>query len=81
MGAGHAVITGQQRGRGEYLFEKSHLDALFEDLERSHGSSGEYDRLLKQAHLAIALSDSKRQLNDEFDPIVVELIERHRPAG
>lgn len=63
------------------MFEKSDLDALFGDLERSHGSTTDYDRLLKQAHLAIALADSKRPLNDEFDPIVVELIERHRPAG
>ena len=63
------------------MFEKSHLDALFGDLERSHGSTGDYDRLLKQTHLAIALADSKRPLNDEFDPVVVDLIERYRPAG
>ncbi|MDA1256275.1 MAG: hypothetical protein O3C10_00290 [Chloroflexi bacterium] len=61
------------------MFEKSHLDAFFADLERSHGESSDYDRLLKQAHLAVALSDAKRPLNDEFDPVVVQLIERHRP--
>ena len=62
------------------MFEKSDLDALFGDLERSHGGSAEYDRLLKQAHLAIALSDAQRPLNDEIDPVVVELVERHRPV-
>ncbi len=63
------------------MFEMSDLDALFGDLEGSHGSTSDYDRLLKQAHLAIALFDAQRPLFDQFDPIVVELIEKHRPPG
>lgn len=63
------------------MFEKSDLDALFGDLEGSHGDTANYDRLLKQAHLAVALSDARRPLDDQFDPVVVELVERHRPAG
>ena len=63
------------------MFEKSDLDALFGDLEESHGETADYDRLLKQAHLAIALSDAKRPLDDQFDQIVVELVDRHRPGG
>lgn len=69
-----------QEAGSESVFEKPHLDALFEDLERSHGSTSDYDRLLKQAHLAIALADANRSLNGEFDPVVVELIERYQPA-
>jgi hypothetical protein len=62
------------------LFEKSDLDAIFGDLEGSHGGTADYDRLLKQAHLAIALSDAGRPLDYEFDHVVVELVERYRPA-
>ncbi len=63
------------------MFDKSYLDSLFGDLEGSHGSTTDYDRLLKQAHLAIALSDAGRPLDDQFDPIVIELVEKHRPVG
>ena len=63
------------------MFGKSDLDALFGDLERSHGDSAEYDRLLKQTHLAIALSDAQRPLDDQFDALVVELVEKHKPVG
>ncbi|MFP6595375.1 MAG: hypothetical protein VB860_10455 [Dehalococcoidia bacterium] len=63
------------------MFQKSDLDELFDDLKSSHGETEDYDRLLKQAHLAIALFDARRPLDDEFDPIVVHLVERHRPGG
>ena len=63
------------------MFEKSDLDALFGDLEGSHGDSTDYDRLLKQTHLAIALSDAERPLDDQFDPVVVDLVEKHKPTG
>ncbi len=63
------------------MFQKSELDELFDDLEGSHGETEDYDRLLKQTHLAIALFDAKRPLDEQFDPIVVELVERHRPGG
>jgi len=63
------------------LFQKSDLDKLFDDLEGSHSQTDDYDRLLKQAHLAIALFDAKRPLDDQFDPIVVDLVARHQPDG
>jgi hypothetical protein len=63
------------------LFQKSDLDELFDDLKKSHGATEDYDRLLKQAHLAIALFDAKRPLDDQFDSIVVELVARHQPGG
>jgi hypothetical protein len=62
------------------LFEKSDLDSLFGDLEGSHGSTTDYDRLLKQAHLAIALSDAGRPLDGQFDTLVIDLVERHCPG-
>lgn len=62
------------------MFEKSDLDALFGDLEESHGTSADYDRLLKQTHLAVALSDAQRPLDDQFDSVVIALVEKHKPA-
>ena len=63
------------------MFQKPDLDELFDDLKKSHGATEDYDRLLKQAHLAIALFDAKRPLDDQFDSIVVELVARHQPGG
>ena len=63
------------------MFQKSDLDELFDDLKKSHGATEDYDRLLKQAHLAIALFAAKRPLDDQFDSIVVELVARHQHGG
>ena len=63
------------------MFQKSDLDELFNDLEGAHGATEDYDRLLKQTHLAIALFDAKKPLDDQFDPIVVELVAKHQPGG
>lgn len=62
------------------MFGKSDLDALFGDLEGSHGTSTDYDRLLKQTHLAVALSDAQRPLDDQIDSVVVALVEKHKPS-
>ncbi len=62
------------------MFEKSHLDALFSELKADHGYSPGYDRLLKNAHLAIALFDADRPLGDDIAERVAALVEKHRPA-
>jgi hypothetical protein len=72
---------GQFINRSASLFQKSDLDELFNDLEGAHGATEDYDRLLKQTHLAIALFDAKKPLDDQFDPIVVELVAKHQPGG
>ena len=60
------------------MFEKAALDALFGELEISYSGSGDYDQLLRDAHLGIALSDAGKDLGSELDSRVVDLIEKHR---
>ncbi len=62
------------------MFEKDTLDALFEELEEDYVQTGEYDQLLRDAHLGIALSDAGREYNGHVDGRVAALIEKHRSA-
>ncbi len=63
------------------MFGKKHLDALFNELNREWKGKPEYDRLLRQAHLAIALSDAGRPLGNDLDPRTVTLINKHKPKS
>ena len=63
------------------MFQKDTLDALFAELEINYGQTTEYDQLLRDAHLGIALSDAGRDFNGQIDDRVVALIERHRGDG
>src|SRR5438093_8280080 len=69
------------RSRGQEMFEKAHIDALFSELERQWRESPEFDRLARDAHLGIALCDAGRPLKDRIDPKIVALIEKHRPKA
>ncbi len=60
------------------MFEKPALDALFGELEKRYGGSADYDQLLRDVHLGIALSDAGRDFEGEVDIRVVELIGKHR---
>ena len=42
------------------MFQKDTLDALFAELEDSYAQTSDYDQLLRDAHLGIALSDASR---------------------
>ncbi len=63
------------------MFQKDTLDALFAELEINYGQTTEYDQLLRDAHLGIALSDAGRDFDGQIDDRVVALIERHRGDG
>ena len=63
------------------MFEQAHLDALFGELERQWLGSPEFERLSRDAHLGIALSDAGRPLKDRIDPKIVAMIEKHRPKA
>ncbi len=63
------------------MFQKDTLDALFAELEINYGQTTEYDQLLRDAHLGIALSDAGREFDGQIDDRVVALIERHRGDG
>ena len=62
------------------MFEKVHLDALFEEFELEYRGTPEYEQLLRDAHLGIALSDTNRHLDDDIDPGVAALIRKHKPG-
>ena len=60
------------------MFQKDTLDALFAELETSYGQFTEYEQLLRETHLGIALSDAGRNFDGQIDERVVALIEKHR---
>ncbi len=62
------------------MFQKQHLDAFYEELNRNHEGKPWYDRIIRDAHLGIALSDAGRPL-DSVVAEVVALIEKHRPSA
>ena len=61
------------------MFDRSHLDKLFEELKNEWQDTSEYEKLSRDAHLAIALSDADRPFGDDIDPRVVSLVEKHKP--
>jgi len=60
------------------MFEKTHIDALFGELEQGWRGQQEFETLSREAHLGIALWDAGRSL-DRIDARVVALIDRHKP--
>jgi len=62
------------------MFEKAHLDALFGELDQQWRGKPEFEKLSRDVHLGIALSDAGRALN-KIDARVVTLIEKHKPKG
>ncbi len=60
------------------MFRKPQLDSLFAELRQSWQGKPEFEKLVRDAHLGIALDDAGRPLAD-IDPRVVKLIEKHRP--
>ena len=60
------------------MFQKDTLEALFAELETSYGQTTEYDQMLRDAHLAIALSDSGRDFEAQVDQRISSLIKKHR---
>ena len=60
------------------VFEKDALDALFAELAANHADSPEYDQLLRDAHLAIALSDAGKPFDNQVDDRITKLIATHK---
>ena len=61
------------------MFDKDRLEALFAELDQDWRGSADFDRLTRDAHLGIALSDAGRSLEDRVDARVIALIDKHRP--
>lgn len=62
-------------------YAKTDLDAFFAALKQQWGEVPEFEKLVRDAHLAIALSDAGRPLGDNIDPRVAKLVEKYRPRA
>ena len=60
------------------MFEKPVLDGLFTELDDLYRGSADYEQLLRQTHLGVALSDADRDFHDQVDKRVASLIKKHR---
>ena len=60
------------------MFQKDTLDTLFAELEINYGQSAEYEQLLRETHLGVALSDAGRDFDGQVDQRVSSLIKKHR---
>lgn len=60
------------------MINKNALDALFKELDEGYAGTPEYDQLLRDAHLGVALSDAGRELAGQVDARIAVLIEKHR---
>jgi hypothetical protein len=71
-------ITREQRSKE--MFEKTHIEALFGELEHEWRGKPDFEKLSRDVHLGIAYWDAGRPLT-KIDPRVVALIEKHKPKG
>jgi len=60
------------------MFEKTHIDSVFAELDRDWRGKPEFELLSREAHLGIALLDAGRSL-DKIDSRVVAMINKHKP--
>ncbi len=59
------------------MLQKKQLDHLFEELASDFRDEPEYERLLRDAHLGIALADAGRALTPEIDTRVAALLRKY----
>ena len=64
---------------GRNMFQKSHIDSLFGELNRVYRGTSESERLHRDAHLAIAYFDSGQKIPSNVDDRVVALIHKYGP--
>ncbi len=62
------------------MFKKEQLDPLFEELTREYRGKPEWEKIIRDAHLGIALHDAGRPLKN-IHPVAVQYIEKYRPQG
>ena len=61
------------------MFGKTHIDALFAELDSKWRGKPEFDQLSRDAHLGIALFDAGRPFSN-IDARAVSLIVKHKPT-
>ena len=59
------------------MFQKNQLDGLYEELNRDFCVDPDYERILREAHLGIALVDAGKTLHPEIDTRVANLLQKY----
>jgi len=67
-------------GDSQAMFKKAQIDALFGELDQQWRGKPEFEKLSRDIHLGIALSDAGREF-DKIDARAVALIQKHKPKG
>ena len=62
------------------MFQKPNIDALIKELRDEWEGKPEFEKMIREAHLGIALFDAGRPLQDNIDRNVATLIEKYKPA-
>ncbi|MBM3226778.1 MAG: hypothetical protein FJZ47_23690 [Candidatus Tectomicrobia bacterium] len=62
------------------MFQKTQIDALFDELDREWRSNPDFEKIIRDTHLGVAYWDAGRPLT-RIDPRAVALIEKHKPAN
>ena len=60
-------------------FDKDAVEALFQELESVYGGSSEYERIVRDAHLGVALLDGGHEVPERIDPRAATAIRKHQP--
>lgn len=58
-------------------FDKTRLDSLLEELNGAYLEEPDYEQLLRDAHLGIALVDAGKPVSPDIDERVAALLEKH----
>ena len=62
------------------MFGKEDIEKLFDQLKKEHGTSPDWEQLIRDAHLGIARSDAAVDLGD-IDSRVIALIGKNKPGS
>ena len=60
-------------------FDRDALDGLFQELESANGASSEYERILRDAHMGVALFDGGHDVAERIDSRAATAIKKHQP--
>ena len=62
-------------------FQKKDIDSLFACLKKEMGHMPEFEQILKDAHLSIALVDAGKPINAEINERVKTLVTKFSPKS
>lgn len=60
-------------------FDKDALEGLFKEVKSAHAGNSEYERILRDVHLGVALVDAGQEVVGRIDQRAATVIKKHRP--